>query len=217
MQREIAERVWFVYCQSENAEKSKYVQQERAYLDGLIARGKRINKIQIELDKFELWEPGCKEYIRDQVFRGIRKSKLYLANARDDNNFVMPLTELFTGNGYRTHFLAHPEHYFNFLSSVEDVIESHTYEDGAVLAFISERAFDSDYVISELNYASSKRAVIIPVFMDDGNVDIKKQRERLIGMLPDLKKSNYVVCDVNDIDGSFKKLEQALKYFYIKS
>ena len=217
LQREIAERIWFVYCQSENAENSKYVQGERAYLDTLIAHGKKINKIQIELDKFELWDPQCKQYIRDQVFRGIRKSKLYLAHVRADDGCVMSLRERLLSNGYNTFQLMQPQSFFNFGLSVEDAIKSHSYDDGAVLAFISERAFDADYFLSELNFAIENRAVIIPVFIDDGNVDVKKQREHLIEVLPALHKSNYVVCDAKDVGGAYKKLEQALKYFYIKA
>ena len=44
IEREIDERVWFVYCQSKNAENSFYVQQERQYLDGLIAKRYRHNE-----------------------------------------------------------------------------------------------------------------------------------------------------------------------------
>ena len=217
IQREIAERIWFVYCQSQNAEKSKYVQAERDYLDQLIANGKKINKLQVDLDKFELWNPECKRYIRDQVFRGIRKDKLFLSYARADRAVVEEVYDHFTATGYNIHYLTIPTiAHSDFGFSVQDAIKAHSAKDGAVLAFISENSFASPYMLAEIDSAYEQNAVIIPVFIDEGDLNVKNMRTRLIERLPHLEKANYAVYDTRNSVDSHAKLEQVLKYFYIK-
>lgn len=83
IRREINERIWFVYCDSENARKSEYVKKEREMVDSLIVSKKRINVLNIELDKFNIWDEACYDYIREQISYRIRKPKsIYLINTK---------------------------------------------------------------------------------------------------------------------------------------
>ena len=77
IEREISERIWFVYCDSENARNSMYVNKERQYVKKLVENGKKINILNIELDKFNIWDKQCYEYIKDQISFHIRKSKIF--------------------------------------------------------------------------------------------------------------------------------------------
>lgn len=100
MEREICERIWFVYCKSENAEKSVYVQKERSYLETLVSQGKQINKVEIELDKFNIWDNECYDYIRKQIEYKIRKTKIFISYSHADRSvFDLISTEL-DAHGY---------------------------------------------------------------------------------------------------------------------
>ena len=210
IEREISERVWFVYCQSENAANSIYVQQERRYLDDLIAKGHKKKKISINLDNYELWDPFCEKDIREQVFASIRKSKVYVAHAHGDNDSVAGVVDYLTSMGYPTAYMMQETNLF--FESVADMMKRFAQEDGVILAFVSEKSLRNEFFRREIELALSELLTVIPVIIDDGNAD--DLRRRFIEQIPQLARNHYVYFGVKKPDEFYHKLNNLLKYFY---
>ena len=216
IRREIEQRIWFVYCDSQNARNSRYVQEERAYLKRLVDGGKKINELAINLDEFELWHPKCKKYIRDKIFRGIRKTKLFLLCERGQAEVVYPLYERLLADEYTVFYLPVSKiAVSDFGFATQQKMKEHSYEDGAILAFISPQTLENELYLEELRQAQEQKATVIPVFLCGNGQDENERRERLIDLFPALEKANYSVYDLSDPSDAYKRLLQTLKYFYI--
>jgi len=167
IQREISERIWFVYCKSENAERSKYVQQERAYLQKLLDSGKRINVLEIELDEFEIWDKDCHDYIRKQIAYHIRTSKMFISYARADAQVAHELHAELTKRGFSVWMDTDMASACVWDETVSSKIKENSYKDGVFLFLVSPRSLNSPFVHNELRYAMEHGAMIVPVYLTD--------------------------------------------------
>lgn len=214
IQREIHERVWFVYCQSANAKKSVYVQKERKYLDSLIAQGHVKHKIEIDLDKFELWDPNCKQYIREQVMSKIRKSQIMFINSYNEKDLMHCLHRYLQERGYNVFSTYNNLRSFDrWTDSLNQAIKRHTYDDGVVLLLVSPKLLDSSAAAAEIEIACNENAAIIPVLVCDGIAE-DKLRALMGEKYPQLLVRNYIKMDPNNFEEFTDKLLRVLEYFY---
>lgn len=213
--REIAERIWFVYCQSKNSKVSKYVQDEREYLDRLIEKGYVKNKIEIDLDQYEHWEDMCAEDIRKQVFEKIRKDKVFVSYSRHDAPVAHTICDYLQVRGYSVFSLENSVSAFtDWKDSVDFAIQRHASYDGVFLMVVSEKALNSEFAAAELDSAIKSSAHVIPIILNDGKDSEKSLYEKFVQANPRLAKCNYLSFNVNDAEQSCQSLERLLKYFY---
>lgn len=213
--REIYERIWFVYCQSKNSKASKYVQDEREYLDKLIEQGCNKHKIEIDLDQYEHWEDMCAEDVRRQVFSKIRKDKVFLSYARKDAPTAHAIYEYLHDRGYTvTGLESRASNLNDWQLSIDEQIKKHISFDGVFLLIVSENALNNKYAFAELEVALENSVYVIPVILNDGNNGERALYEQMITANPRLAKCNYLSFNVNEVEQSLDSLERLLKFFY---
>lgn len=170
IRREIYERIWFVYCKSKNAEQSKYVQFERDYIKKLVASGKKINVFEVDLDKFEIWDEECANYIREQIEYKVRKSQIFLCYSRSDTCVAKEISKALKQREFNVFSdFDSLNSSSSWLNQVESVIKQTSYNNGAVLALCSQRAIDSPAFIQELTLAFNNGALVIPLVISNDN------------------------------------------------
>lgn len=209
IRREINERIWFVYCKSQNAENSRYVREERAYLQKLKDDGKKFNEVTIELDKFNIWDKECYDYIREQIEYHIRKTKPFICYAMKDVEAASAIRDCLQYNGYSVWTSATAVSLDDWGESVKSKIKEHSYKDGCILLLVSEKSVDSKYIKDEIAYATSQNAFILPIICyDDANGAILQQQ--LTERYPQLKNMQYLTFDTTDPFKSAQKIFKQL-------
>lgn len=197
IRREINERIWFVYCKSKNAENSKYVCQEREYLRQLKAGGKRFNELTIELDKFDIWDKECHDYVRNQVVYNIRKTKPFVCYAKQDKEVAQALIYDLQYRGFSVWSTAPTAPFADFGESIKSKIKEHSYRDGCIMLIVSEHSINSDIIQSELSYATAQNAFIVPILCAERN-DATQLRQRLIEKFPTFANMQYLTFDTSE-------------------
>ncbi len=216
IKREIDARIWFVYCDSKNARRSSYVRNELDYIQKLIDLGYSKKLITIDLDKFEIWQKGCKKYIREQVFKSLRKNKLFIMPT-SDCEFTSRLYAYLIENGYTVFYEARI--WSEFYSSVENKIAQYSGDDGLLLAPIDKKTLLSDGEVfdglkRDTATAIDARAAILPILLPDDDCNEQELVRLFRAKMPALGNRNYVLFDKNDWTRSVQKLENMLKFFY---
>ena len=167
IQREINERIWFVYCDSEHARKSEYVKKEREIVNNLIASGKKINLVNIELDKFNIWDDGCYDYIRNQIAYRIRKTKIFISYQRKNSPFASRVKDYLINRGFSvwTDLDVSAGDLWNV--AVDSAIKEHSYKNGLFLLLTSETDVNSYHVKKEIETALLHGSLVLPVLLDN--------------------------------------------------
>ena len=202
LKREINERIWFVYCKSENAEKSKYVQFEREYIKKIINAGKKIHVLEVDIDKYDVWNEECTNYIRSQIEYKIRKTQLFLSYTRKDamvaNLLKNKLKEhsftLFDQNEMFAGSL--------FEDEMKSQIKNSSYKNGAILQLISSDYFNSQFAINESKYAFSQGACIIPVVLATSDDEACELINKINYNFEYLKDKKVLTINLNKLEES---------------
>ncbi len=216
IKREIDARIWFVYCDSKNARKSPYVRNELDYIQKLIDIGYSKKLITVDLDKFEIWQKGCKKYIREQVFKSLRKSKLFIMPT-SDRAFTARLYDHLLTDGYKVFYETMILSGFN--DSVANKIAQFSSEDGLLLAPIDKKTLLCggevlDGIKRDTVAAIDARAAILPILLTDDDCKGHELVQLLRVMVPALGNRNYVLFDKSNWTQSVQKLENMLEFFY---
>ena len=161
IKREIDAREWFVFVDSENSRKSKWVQLEREYIT-------RTNKKKIIT--VDLCNPRSMTSTIDKILHNLRvcvvssgidydlsvrfqtalESKDYLVFGRKNHNF-------------------HDKNFWQ--KTKKEVIKAA--KEGLVIALLSERAMQSEYVCWQIFTAIKKGGNVIPVLLGDAKLNEK--------------------------------------------
>ncbi|MCH5180885.1 MAG: toll/interleukin-1 receptor domain-containing protein [Erysipelotrichales bacterium] len=202
VQREIFERIWFVYCKSDNAEKSKYVQEERKYIDYLTKNGKVKKILNVELDKFEIWDDNCYEYIRKQISHEIKKTKIFLSYSYRDNDIALMLYNWFTNRGYSVWNANDILDGDNFSESIYKTIQKYINNDGLFLPILTENSVKNSFVMAEIRYALEKNATIIAINIK-GSCEIQIPIDHILQFTLDL---DNIEISLNNLVDMINKL-----------
>lgn len=151
IKREIAARDWFVYCESESASKSSYVQMEREYV-------KKCNKQfiwMINLDQDV-------EEIKNQVRKICCSIQVFLVYAEENENIARPLKYELRKNDFSTWDIYEINSLFKeageaFLSIAKK---------GFVLFICTKESINNNLIIDELKQANANKATIITFVFD---------------------------------------------------
>ncbi len=204
IKREIDSREWFVYIDSANARKSKWVQKEREYIKNL--GDKKI--LEIDLDCNDA------ESISDKIMKSMR---VFVSYSIYDSELARRICNKFIERDLRVFY---PDD-----SMPEGVYEGEGFAArrfrelnsaalfGCVVVLFTKASIASEYIWKEMEFSCKNNARIIPVF-----VDIKC--EELNGLEYYISKYQGVFIDSNsldtDIDMLVDKVEKVLTLgFYV--
>ena len=211
IRREISERIWFVYCKSKNAEQSKYVQQERKYLQNLIDSGKHINVLNIELDDFEIWDKECYEHLRSQIAFQIKTSKIFISYAHDSARFARELYEQFTFRHYSVWIDTDMSAGAAFFESVSDRIKKNSYKDGVFLLLISPKTLQSSFVQAELQTALRYGAYVVPVLLQEDGISEAALVQEIQTNAPHIAHLPYLIINPSNSSTACDKIIQSFR------
>lgn len=211
LQREISERIWFVYCKSQNAEKSKYVRQEREYVNKLIQGGKKIHIIEVELDKYNIWNNKIFNYIKSQIAFQIKKTKLFISYSRLDKAVFDKMRLNLTEAGYSVWDLENATSEYDWGDSVTNHIKEHSYKDGAVIMLVTENSLKSNFMMEEIQCAIRQKAFVLPTILVDEEHSFAELQKDLINEIPYLANGPILQLKQASIDEGVEVLINFLK------
>lgn len=151
IKREIAARDWFVYCESESAQKSSYVQMERNYVK--------------ECNKQFIWMINLDqdiEEIKNQVRIICCSIQVFLVYAKEDENIAHPLKAELRKND----FSAWDSDEINSLFDEADEALISIAKNGFVLFICTKDSINNNQIIDELKQANANKATIITFVFD---------------------------------------------------
>ena len=162
---EIEARNIFVLCNSKEAKKSPWVQEEIEYVKSFS------EKIYIEIDinklKYEKYTQLSK---LDNL---MKKSTLFFSYSYKDKDFVMKFYEYLSKKGFQIWIdykdLSPSD---NFQKSIKNAIEKAS-KKGVIIVFLSKESFASQWIKAEIDIAYSLNAKILPIIIDE-DIDISK-------------------------------------------
>jgi hypothetical protein len=165
LKREIYERIWFVYCNSENAQNSEYVQFERKYVNELIEKGIVKHVINIELDKFNTWDEECINYLKNQINHHIKKGKLFFSFSRSTYQYIGPVIKGLKNLGYSIFDINSLSGGDVFFTSIQEQIKNVSYNDGVFIQVIQGEI--SKISELEVEVAKNNGAYVLRIVISD--------------------------------------------------
>jgi hypothetical protein len=152
IKREIDAREWFIYVDSENARNSKWVTLEREYIN-------RTN--QKKILRFELDDLDAAGETVEKISRNLR---VFLTHSHADRIVADKIKKKLI----QKDFLVFDEKNINSIDRYEESVVNFIAQlgqEGCVIALISEKSVQSNFVKRELNYAIQCNCNVIPVFL----------------------------------------------------
>lgn len=210
IQREIKERIWFVYCKSENAEKSKYVQMEREYIKKLISEGKNIHILEIDIDKYEIWDKECYNYIREQIAFKVRKTNIFISYSHRNYQIANLIIKTLKENGFTVFY---DETFLNgdmWNIQIKSEIKKHSYKDGAVVVLCTEEYFESDAVSYEVAEAIMNNALLIPVILYEDTEQLNRLFRLVRVRASRLMRYSCLTVNINNLNNDIQELIKGL-------
>ena len=196
IKREISEREWFIYADSDNSRNSKWVKSERDFIKTL--KDKKIFEINLDEDLDKQID-----YIANQL-------SVFLSYAHADKALVNIVKQRLL----QEEFLVLEEEQLQIGTDIElelrKMIEDAA-ENGFVLLFLTENSIHSGYVISELRYAMSLKGKVIPVYVGDVSLNLPADLYMNIGTLQGIHIDN--VPSLEQLDYLMSSLKHRIKYY----
>lgn len=153
IKREIDEREWFIYVDSNNARQSKWVKSERDYIKTL--SGKKV--FTIDLNK----------PVEEQVIKIARQLKVFISYAHADTSLMQEIEKKLQEHDFLVfHDFLITKETISWFDQTKTMIQQSSRE-GFVLLLISKNTMDSKFVRDEVGYAKQQEGMIIPVCVDD--------------------------------------------------
>lgn len=156
IKREIDAREWFIYVESENSLKAKWVKSERDYIATL--KGKKVFCIDMKKDVLE------------QVDKITKQLKIFISCSCKD----MAICETIKQALLSKDFLALNDEKAAVGADLEDSFKQMldiSAREGFVLLIVTENSSDSEYLRLEIEYTRKAGGKIIPVYVGDATLD----------------------------------------------
>jgi len=174
---EIDARLWFIYCESENAKKSEWVKTEIDY----IKETNKVTNCTINLDNsFDVdsnLSLFTKEKIKSMIFEIKNNSRFFVSYMHKDYNVVKKIKSIL----YRYNIEFADDNDFlvgqNWSEKVENMIEDSKY----FLLFLSKNCINSIYIKLEIKRAKDLNKICLPVLLDCDYNDLDLDVRQLIG------------------------------------
>lgn len=156
IRREIDEREWFIYVESENALNSRWVKSEREYISHL--SGKKVFTIDINGD------------ITNQVRNITRQLKVFVSCSNQDRKVFEILKQALVKKDFLVFDPLEMPLGCNISQHVQNALDE-TVRDGFVLLLVSKNINNSAWINKEIKYISSAGGKIVPIFIGDATLD----------------------------------------------
>lgn len=155
IEREIHARNFFLYCESESAAASQWVQRERAAVEALAKkRPVRIGSIRVDT-----------EIDRTRLDDFLSTTRVFPSYARRDLHIVKPFLEALVLNGFEVFRDYEMVAGGDLVSVIRSELNAAA-ERGWVIVFLSRASLDSEWVKAEMLAAIHNRARIVPVMLE---------------------------------------------------
>ena len=201
IKREIEERIWFVYCKSKNAERSKYVQMEREYIKKLINKGKQIHVLEVDIDKYELWDEECYNYIRQQIAYKIKKTNIFVSYSHYDDVISHNLIEKLQYNGFTVFYDVEVLTLGGVWNNeIRTAVKKNSYKNGMIIMICSEKSFTSKSIQLEIQTALDNNAFIAPVLLYNDTEQLNRLSLELFNSFPELLENQIYKIDLKNTD-----------------
>ena len=215
IKREIDARAWFIYCDSENAKNSTWVQTEKEYMMKTYKKSITLDLIDDFVDfdgKFELKErtkANLKYYIK-----GILDAQnVYISYSYRDINTINSIIHNMEPYNIKIYNIWHSNNNYSlfgdFSSSISDRIEKCNF----FIIFISNNSFSGFNAQEILKIAKEKNVIIVPVLID---ISIEEIRNKNIHMFYLFFNYLYFIFDSKKIEKSSLDLIYFLANYGIK-
>lgn len=189
LKREIRAREWFIYCKSNNAERSAYVQRELAYIRSLKAHGYAKNVLTIDLDALG------EEEIAPETRRQTLKKHAFISCSQYDAPFAARLYDALSRRGFsvwtpRSCITSSGAWAGQIGQAICRVAEN----DGVHIVLLSDRSVRSRSVALEMDMGARAGALMIPVLLVDG-----AGKEKTVSNCGDVRAIEFPVngdCDL---------------------
>ena len=159
---EIEERNIFVLCNSKEAKKSPWVQEEIDYVKSFP------EKIFVEIDIDKLKYEKCTQL--SKLDKLMQRATLFFSYSYKDKQIVDKIEKYLSQNGFQI-WNAYKDlsPTDNLQKSLKNAIEKVSIE-GVIVVFLSKNSFASKWIKTEIDMAYSLNAKILPIIIDDINI-----------------------------------------------
>jgi hypothetical protein len=159
IEREIAARNFFLYCQSAIAEKRDWVRRERAAVEAA-GRERPIRVDSIRVDSGDL------DFAKLDAF--VSKTRVFPTYAHQDQEVVRPFLLAMEQSGFQV-FITERDlpPGARWITVLDQELEAAA-RDGWVVAFFSNRSKPSEWVGYEIGFSEAAGGKIIPVMLNSG-------------------------------------------------
>ncbi len=193
IKREINEREWFVFVDSENSRRSAWVKSECEYIKGLTDK-----KI------FTVYSDGD---IDTQVDRIATQLQVYISYAVKDLALARRLRDKLTSSDYRVYLsIDELEAGVDFATTVQNRIK-HATSSGFILLLVTENTAGSSIIHREIAIAKKNGGIIIPVYI--GNAKLNKKQLKVLGEHEPIVLETF---DEQSSDILIKELEKRIDF-----
>ncbi|MCD7957553.1 MAG: TIR domain-containing protein [Lachnospiraceae bacterium] len=155
IRREIDEREWFIYVESENALNSRWVRSEREYISQL--SGKKIFTIDINKD------------IAQQVNKITRQLKVFISCSSYDREIFETIKKALVKRDFLVYDPFEMPVGNDWLLQMRDALDE-TVQNGFALLLISEHTKNNAYMKKEIDFAFEAGGKIVPVFIGNATL-----------------------------------------------
>ena len=155
IKREIDAREWFVFVNSENSRKSKWVTLEREYITK--TNNKKIITVDIDDDNA----------VSKTIQKITHNLRIFISYSSRDSKIARRIKDKLEAKDYLVFFA--PDSIPAGSSYVQIITKaiSEASQEGCVIVLISHDSIKSKHLLNEIDYAFSKRGKIIPVMIGD--------------------------------------------------
>lgn len=160
IKREIDAREWFVFVNSENSRKSRWVNMEREYISS--SNNKKI--LTVDLDN--------PESISDVIDTISHKLRIYIAYSHKDYEIHKVVKDKLVEKDFLVYSDDGINVGFNWAEEITDAIIKASSE-GCVIALITENSVESGFLIDEINLAISMMGRIIPIYVGNPSISAR--------------------------------------------
>ena len=209
LKREIGARDWFVYCKSRNAEASRYVCNELAYIRGLKEQGMTKNVLTIDIDGLD------DEQIVEETRRQTWKRHAFLSYSHRDVIYATRLVHALERRGFSVQWdlsIFAPGGLWNVQTG--DAIRSVADHKGVHIVLLTEQscaAGASRFVMDETELGLTSGSTVIPVCLESGGRSLVSMDTPFFRMFPD------IWCISFDIDGDYDILVDKIVDYRFKT
>ncbi len=159
IKREIDAREWFVFVNSANSRKSKWVTIEREYI--MTTDNKKI--ITVDIDN--------EDDVQNALYKILHGLRVFISYSNKDYLLASKIRDALVKKDYLVYFGADSMSVGeSFISQITSAITEAS-RDGCVIAIITENSVKSNFVMSELLVADNKGGNIIPIIVGNPKID----------------------------------------------